>query len=154
MVKKRIKPTKMKVVDINLKGLNKLNKQGVKARLTLIQAEVEKKIEIIIGSWHGPNTGKDSSRKDAVKELCLYMKTASVEKPWVVVGGFTVAYNKIEDAIPKDITITGGNKEMVIYFLHTKTITLKNMNTLGKGDNNREYLDHHPFIACRHTYII
>ena len=82
------------------------------------------------------------------------MKTASVEKPWVVVGGFNVAYNKIEDAIPKDITITGGNKEMIIYFLHTKTITLKNMNTLGKGDNNREYLDHHPFIACRHTYII
>lgn len=82
------------------------------------------------------------------------MKTASVEKPLVVAGGFSVAYNKIEDAIPKDITITGRNKEMIIYFLHTKTITLKNMNTLGKGDNNREYLDHHPFVARKHTCLI
>ena len=36
---------------------------------------------------------------------------------------------------------------MIIYFLHTKTITLQNMNTLDKGDNNREYLDHHPLLA-------
>ena len=82
------------------------------------------------------------------------MKTASVEKPLVVAGGFSVAYNKTEDAIPKDITITGRNKEMIIYFLHTKTITLKNMNTLGKDDNNREYLDHHPFVARKHTCLI
>ena len=147
MVKKRIKSTEIKVVDTNLKGLNKLNEKGVKARLTLTKVEVEKNVEIIIGSWHGPNTENDSSRQDVVKELCSYMKTMSGGKPWIVGGDFNVAYNKIEDAIPKDITITAGNKEMIIYFLHTKTITLKKMNTLDKGDNNREYLDHHALLA-------
>ena len=81
---------------------------GVKARLTLIKAEVKKNVEIIIASWHGPNTGKDSSKKDVVKELCSYMETVSVGKPWIVGGDFNVADNKIKGAIPEDITITEG----------------------------------------------
>ena len=123
---------------------------GVKARLTLIKAEVKKNVEIIIASWHGPNTGKDSSKKDIVKELCSYMETVSVGKPWIVGGDFNVPYKKIKDDISKDIKITAVNSEMIIYFLHTKTITLQNMNTLDKGDNNKEYLDHHPLLANIH----
>ena len=150
MIKKRIKPTEIKVVETNLQGLTKLNEMGVKARLTLIKAEVEKDFEIIIGSWHGPNTEKHSSRQDVVKELCSYMETVSVGKPWIVGGDFNVPYKKIKDDISKDIKITAENSEMIIYFLHTKTITLQNMNILDKGDNNKEYLDHHPLLANIH----
>ena len=150
MIKKRIKSTEIKVVETNLTDLNKLNGIGVKARLTLIKAEVEKDFEIIIGSWHGPNTEKHSSRQDVVKELCSYMETVSVGKPWIVGGDFNVPYKKIKDDISKDIKITAVNSEMIIYFLHTKTITLQNMNTLDKGDNNKEYLDHHPLLANIH----
>ena len=149
MIKKRIKSTEIKVVETNLTDLNKLNGIGVKARLTVIKAEVEKDFEIIIGSWHGPNTEKHSLRQDVVEELCSYMETVSVGKPWIVGGDFNVADDKIK-GIPEDITITEGKSEMIIYFLHTKTITLQNMNTLDKGDNNKEYLDHHLLLANIH----
>ena len=149
MIKKRIKPTEIKVVETNLQGLTELNEMGVKARLTLIKAEVKKNVEIIIASWHGPNTGKDSLRQHVVKELCSYMETVSVGKPWIVGGDFNVTDDKIK-GIPEDITITEGKSEMIIYFLHTKTITLQNMNILDKGDNNKEYLDHHPLLANIH----
>lgn len=100
MVKKRLKPKEKGVADTDLKDLKKLNAIGVKAMLTLSLAEVEKDVEIIIGSWHGPDTENDLSRKEVVKELCSYMEVISAGKPWIVGGGFIVAHSKIKNDIP------------------------------------------------------
>ena len=73
----------------------------MKTRLTLIKAKVKK--NITIGSWHGPNRGRDPSRKEVVKELCLYMGTISAGNPWIVGGDFIVENSKIKNDIPENI---------------------------------------------------
>ena len=71
--KKDFITTEVDITGDNLNDLKKLKEAGVKARLSLIKATINGR-EILIGSWHGPNTGIHEERKMVVKELLQYMR--------------------------------------------------------------------------------
>jgi len=144
LVKKNIAFTELHLSDKDLKTFKKLDEAGVKARLSLMETEVNKQ-KIIVGSWHGPNTGSDDSRKTVVKELCGYMNLIASGKPWIVGGDFNVKYKIIKKEVP---SVTYGTEEEIIFFVHTESITVNNCKACSiTNSEGVKCIDHYPLLA-------
>ena len=141
----------IKKITVEDNDLNKNQEMKASERLSLIETDLNGK-KILIGSWHGPNTGKNPLRSSSiVKELCEYMKKKAKGKQWMVGGDFNISYKIVENkSVIGTNKVTKGSNENndIIYFIHTPSISISNLEELSKTDDkNVMVFDHFPLIA-------